>query len=87
MEKMLDMFNKNVQGALMKLQDTKNKKTWEGKETNKGTQRRLQQTSKWNEGHYKKGDTWIKYDSIKHKRRLEQIYGKPQKKKNRNPGN
>jgi hypothetical protein len=27
MEKMLDMFNKNVQGALMKLQDTKNKKT------------------------------------------------------------
>jgi hypothetical protein len=47
---------------------------------NKGTQRRLQQTSKWNKGHYKKGDIWIKVDNTKHKIAVEQRYGKLQKK-------
>jgi hypothetical protein len=54
--------------------------TWGDAETNKGTQRGLQQTPKWNKGHYKKGDIWLKDNNTKHKRGVEQKYGKPQKK-------
>jgi hypothetical protein len=62
------------------------KTPWEDTETNKGTQRGLQQTPKWNKGHYKKGDIWTKVDNKKHKRGIKQKYGKPQKKEsNRNP--
>jgi hypothetical protein len=40
MEKILDMFNQNVQDVLKKFQDTKKKKRiWEDKETNKWAQR------------------------------------------------
>jgi hypothetical protein len=52
MEKTLHMANQNVQDALKKFQDTKNKKTWENTETNKWSQIGLQQTPKWNKGHY-----------------------------------
>jgi hypothetical protein len=44
MERILDLVNQNVQDALKKFQDTKN--TEEDTETNKGTQRGLQQTPK-----------------------------------------
>jgi hypothetical protein len=57
-------------------------------ETNKGTQTGLKQTPKWNKGHYKKKDTWIKEDHTNYKRGVEQRYGKLQKKEsNRSPGN
>jgi hypothetical protein len=55
---------------------------------NKWTQRGLQQTPKWNKGHYKKRDIWNKEDNTKYKRGAEQRYGKPQEKKsNWNSGN
>jgi hypothetical protein len=54
-------------------------------QTNKGTQRGPQQIPKWNKGHFKKRDTWIKEDNTNYKRRVEQRYGKPWKKEtNRN---
>jgi hypothetical protein len=36
-------------------------------ETNKGTQRGPQQMPKWNKGHYKKRDAWIKEDNMNYK--------------------
>jgi hypothetical protein len=54
------------------------KRTWEETKINKWTQRRLWQAPKWNEGHYKKRDTWIKDNNKKYKRGVEQRYGKPQ---------
>jgi hypothetical protein len=56
--------------------------------TNKGNQWGPQQTSKWNKGHHKKRETWIKEENTNYKRWVEQRYAKPQKKEsNRNPGN
>jgi hypothetical protein len=54
----------------------------------KGTQTGLQQTAKWNKGHYfKNRNIWIKEDNTNCKTGVEQRYGKPQKKEsNRNPG-
>jgi predicted transcriptional regulator len=52
MEKILDMVNQNVQDALKKFHDTKNK--GHEKTRNKVTQRGLQQTSEQNTGCYKK---------------------------------
>jgi hypothetical protein len=60
MEKILDTVNQNVQNALKKFQITRNKEQWADTETNKWTQRGLQQTPQWNIGHYKKRDIWIK---------------------------
>jgi sialic acid synthase SpsE len=74
------MFNENVQEVLKKFQDTK-QRTWEDTEKNKWTKRGLQQTSKWNKGHYIKRDMWNKRDNTKYKRGIEQIYGKDQKKR------
>jgi uncharacterized protein (UPF0305 family) len=45
MEKILDIVNQNVQDALKKFQDSKNKEH-KKTETNQGTQRGLQQTPK-----------------------------------------
>jgi hypothetical protein len=48
----------------------------------------VKQKQKWNKGHYKKRNIWIKEDNTKYKRGLEQRYGKPEKKEsNRNPIN
>jgi hypothetical protein len=66
------MVNQNVKNTLGKSQDTKIK-IWENTETNKGTQRGLLKTSKWNKGHYKKRDTWIKEDSTNYKWSLTKI--------------
>jgi hypothetical protein len=58
MEKLQDLVNQKVQGALKKYQDTTNKKTWEDMETTKWTQRGLQQIPKWNERNYKKKEMY-----------------------------
>jgi hypothetical protein len=77
------MVNQNVQDAIKKFWDTKDK---EREKTQKQimNSEELQQTSKWNKGHYKKRDIWIKDDNIKYKnindKRVEQRYGKPQEK-------
>jgi hypothetical protein len=63
------------------------KKTWDNRETNKETHRKLQQTSNWNKGHHKR-DIWIKEDNTDYTKGVEQRYGKPQKKEsNWNSGN
>jgi hypothetical protein len=52
----------------------------EDTETNKWTQRGLQQTPKWNKRYYIKKDIWIEENNTKYKRRVDQSYGKPQEK-------
>jgi hypothetical protein len=56
------------------------KNMWEDTETNKWTQRGLQQTPKWNKGNYKKRDVWIEDDNTTYEKEAEQRYGKSQKK-------
>jgi hypothetical protein len=51
------------------------------KEHRKTKTKTKNQTPKWNKEHYKKGDIWIKEDNTKHKRGVEQRYGKPKKKR------
>jgi hypothetical protein len=55
MEMLLDMVNQNVQEALKKFQDTKNKKykKTEDTETNKRTHGSPKYILKWNREHYK----------------------------------
>jgi hypothetical protein len=86
MEKILDMVNQNVQDALKKFQDTKNK---EHEKTQKHINELREDFNKQSETKdtiKKKREIRIKDDNTKYKRGIEQRYGKPQKKEsNRNP--
>jgi hypothetical protein len=63
--------------------------TWEDPETNELTQRGLQQTPKWNKGHYKKKEIHELYKTTQNiKKELKKDMGNLRKKEsNRNPGN
>jgi hypothetical protein len=85
-QKKLDIVNQNVQDVLKKFEDTKNKeheKTW--KQISELREDFNKHQSEINNTISRK--TGIKDDNTKYKR-VEQRYGKPQKKEsNRNPGN
>jgi hypothetical protein len=57
-----------VQDAVKKFQDSKNK---EHEKTQKQINELREDLKKWNKGHYKERDIWIKYDNAKYTRRAE----------------
>jgi hypothetical protein len=77
MQKILDMVNQNIQHALKKFQDTKNKEHEMKQKQIKELREDLKKTTKWSKEHNKKRDTWIKKDNTNYKRRIEQRFGKP----------
>jgi microcompartment protein CcmL/EutN len=84
--KIIDMVNQNVQDALKKFQDTTNKEHERTQKQIKELREDLSKHQSETKDTIKKRDIQIKDDEVKkYKRRVEQRYGKPQKKEsNRN---
>jgi hypothetical protein len=66
---MCKMHSRNFKTPKKKKDMKRHRKKWR-------TQRGLQQSPKLNKGNYKKRDKWIKDDSTKYKRGVEQRYRK-----------